>query len=55
MNKITMVKNVKSTGTSLIIHITKEIQMLGLGKGDIVQVTLQKIPPSDNNKEDVVE
>lgn len=43
MNSITVVKQVKESGSSLAIYLTKELRMLELEKDDNVEITLKKI------------
>lgn len=41
--EITATKKVTTHGTSLSVIATSELRMLGLGKGDIVEVTFRRI------------
>ena len=43
MNSIEVVKEVKSSGTSFALYLTKELRMLDVNKGDKVEVTIKKI------------
>lgn len=43
MNEISTVKTVRASGSSLTVYITRELNMLKVGKGDSVEVTLKKI------------
>lgn len=42
MNSIKTVKKVNSSGHSYVVHLTKEIKMLGLEKGDDVIITIER-------------
>lgn len=42
MNEITTSKIVKTSGSSLAVYLTRELTMLGLNKGDAVEITLKK-------------
>lgn len=43
MDQIQAVKEIFTTGNSLVISLTKELRMMELGKGDKVKVTLERI------------
>lgn len=43
MNKIEAVKEIYTTGNSLVISITKEVRMMGISKGDKIKVTIEKV------------
>lgn len=43
MDKTTFERAVTLSGNSLVIKMTKEVTMMGLKKGDIVKVTLEKV------------
>lgn len=40
----TFTARVSAIGTSLCINCTKQIKRLGLGRGDLVKVTIERIP-----------
>lgn len=42
MDKATATKKINQVGNSLTINVTKESKMLGLGRGDLVEVTLTR-------------
>lgn len=44
MNSDTFTARVSAIGTSLCINCTKQIKRLGLGRGDLVRVTIERIP-----------
>ena len=44
MNSDTFTARVSTIGTSLCINCTKQIKRLGLGRGDLVRVTIERIP-----------
>lgn len=41
--KFTTVKDIKVSGTSLCVFITKEVKMLGLDRGQQVRITIERI------------
>lgn len=43
MDNIQAIKEVYTTGNSLVVSLTRELKMLELGKGDRVKITLEKI------------
>lgn len=43
MKSITAVKEVKSSGSSLAIHVTRELKHLSVGKDEAVKITIEKI------------
>lgn len=43
MNSIQAIKEIYTTGNSLVVSITKEVRMLGLDKGDRIKVTIERI------------
>lgn len=42
MDEITTVKEVKCSGSSLAVYITRELNMLDMKKGDKVKITIEK-------------
>ena len=40
--KVTVTKQVRQHGNSLTVNITKECNMIGVGRGDLVEVTIEK-------------
>ncbi len=44
INKVEIVTRVSAHGNSLNINVTKEIKWMGLGRGDLVKVTIERIP-----------
>lgn len=40
--KATATKQVRQHGNSLTVNITKECGMIGVGRGDLVEVTIEK-------------
>lgn len=42
MNVITTVKEVKSSGSSLAVYLTRELRLLNLNKGDRIKVIIEK-------------
>lgn len=47
--KITTTKQVRQHGNSLTVNVTKECGILGVGRGDIVIVTVDRL---DNESQD---
>lgn len=43
VNEVRTMKKVRSSGTSLMVSITKELGILGLEKDDLVEVILRKV------------
>lgn len=43
MDNIQTIKEVYTTGNSLVVSLTKELRMMELGKGDKVKITLEKV------------
>ena len=43
MNTTTFEKRIVTNGNALAINVTKELKLLGLGKDDIVRVTLETV------------
>lgn len=43
MDSITTTKTIKTTGNSLVLFLTKELDSLGLDKEDMVKVTLERV------------
>lgn len=43
MNTIQAVKEIRGSGSSCAIYITRELSYLGLTKGDKVKITLEKV------------
>ena len=44
LDRDTFTARVSAIGTSLCINCTKQIKRLGLERGDLVKVTIEKIP-----------
>lgn len=42
MDKITATKKVRTSGHSLVLFVTEECEMINAGRGDIVEVTIEK-------------
>lgn len=40
--KVTATKQVRQHGNSLTVNITKECDMIGVSRGDLVEVTIKK-------------
>lgn len=43
VDRVDVTRKIGCAGNSLIVSITKEAQMMGLDRGDLVKVTLEKI------------
>lgn len=43
MNTVSTVKEVKYSGSSLAVYITRELNMMEVKRGDKVKVTLEKV------------
>lgn len=41
--EVRTVKTIRSSGTSLMVSITKEVEMLGLDYGNLVEIILRRI------------
>ena len=48
----TFTARVSAIGTSLCINCTKQIKRLGLARGDLVKVTLERIPGAETPEEE---
>ena len=57
LDQVSSFIRVTSTGNSLILKITKEAEMLGVGRGDIVHITIRKATStqSDDRPDDLPE
>ena len=44
ISKLEIIARISAHGNSLNINVTKEVKILGLGRGDLVKVTLERIP-----------
>ena len=42
MSTVTTVKEVKSSGSSLAVYITRELNLLNVDKGDKIEITIRK-------------
>lgn len=42
-NVLTVTKTIRTSGSSLSLYMTKELKILGLNKGDAVEVTIKRI------------
>ena len=47
---ITTEKRIKLNGNSLVVHLTSEFKLMGLGYNDWVRVTLERIPEGGEKK-----
>ena len=52
MDKITATKKVRNSGHSLVLFITEECKMIDVERGDIVEVTIEKIEDRKVKKND---
>lgn len=43
MNTVTTVKEVKHSGSSLAVYITRELNLMTVKKGDKVKITIEKV------------
>ena len=43
MNKVKATKMIRQHGNSLTVNVTKECDMIGVGRGDVVEVTIEKV------------
>ena len=43
MNTVTSIKEVKSSGSSLAVYITRELNLLEVEKGDKIEITIKKV------------
>lgn len=43
IEEVRTVKTIRTSGTSLMVSITKEVAMLGLKYGDNIEITLRKV------------
>lgn len=50
--KVTATKQVRQHGNSLTVNITKECDMIGVGRGDLVEVTIKKVGDEDESYTD---
>jgi len=44
IDRLEIIARVSAHGNSLNINVTREIKLMGLGRGDLVKVTIEKIP-----------
>ena len=47
INKVEIVTRVSAHGNSLNINVTREVKIMGLGRGDLVKVTIERIPDGE--------
>ena len=47
IDRLEIIARVSAHGNSLNINVTREIKLMGLGRGDIVKVTIEKIPDGE--------
>ena len=50
LDKDTFTARVSAIGTSLCINCTKQIKRLGLDRGDLVRVTIERIGPGQEEE-----
>ena len=43
MNSTTCDKVVSKSGSAMVVHLTKELKMLGADYGDVVRITIEKL------------
>ena len=44
IDRLEIIGRVSAHGNSLNINVTREVKLMGLGRGDLVRVTLERIP-----------
>ena len=44
IDRQTFYARISGNGNSVSINVTKEVKIMGLGRGDIVKVTIERIP-----------
>jgi len=44
IDRLEIIARVSAHGNSLNINVTREVKLMGLGRGDLVKVTIEKIP-----------
>lgn len=44
IDRLEIIARVSAHGNSLNINVTREIKLMGLGRGDLVKVTIERIP-----------
>ena len=49
MDKITATKKVRMQGNSLVVFVSEECKMIGVERGDIVDVTIEKKEKMQNH------
>lgn len=43
-------KRIKLNGNSLVVHLTNEVKLMGLGYNDWVRVTLERVPEDEGQR-----
>ena len=49
MDKITATKKIRMQGNSLVVFVSEECKMIGVERGDIVDVTIEKKEKMQNH------
>ena len=44
IDRLEIISRISAHGNSLNINVTREVKLMGLGRGDLVKVTIEKIP-----------
>ena len=44
IDRLEIIGRISAHGNSLNINVTKEVKLMGLGRGDLVKVTIERIP-----------
>ena len=44
VDRLEIIGRISAHGNSLNINVTREVKIMGLGRGDIVKVTIERIP-----------
>lgn len=42
-------KRIKLNGNSLVVHLTSEVKLMGLGYNDWVRITLERVPEDEQH------
>lgn len=44
IDRLEIIGRISAHGNSLNVNVTREVKLMGLGRGDLVKVTIERIP-----------
>ena len=50
IDRLEIIGRISAHGNSLNINVTKEVKIMGLGRGDLIKVTLERIDPGQEEE-----